>query len=252
MESIERRLLLANCLMGVVGLATACGGGGGGREVTTTAPQAQDPPVQQPSPPAPAPQPSPAPSPQPSPPPPPSPAPSPSAPPPAPLPPPPPAPPPAPLATVWTPARDSAGDVLVSEWERLPLMQWVEVGGVGARLADVLETPYYSTSGGADDRESLTGPWCGAAWDATRKRLIVQGGGHGDGHMCSNGIYEVSLSKAKCVRLVNRSPRSVQQQYNRMTKEFEAWNADGYGYPGGAHPLKDGTPGSVHTYHGLV
>lgn len=131
-------------------------------------------------------------------------------------------------------------------------MQWVEVGGVGARLADVLETPYYSTSGGADDRESLTGPWCGAAWDATRKRLIVQGGGHGDGHMCSNGIYEVSLSKAKCVRLVNRSPRSVQQQYNRMTKEFEAWNADGYGYPGGAHPLKDGTPGSVHTYHGLV
>ena len=153
---------------------------------------------------------------------------------------------------MWTPARDGSGNVLVSEWEQLPLMQWFEVGGVGSRLSEVQETPYYPTSGGADDRESLTGPWCGAAWDSARQRLLVQGGGHGDGHMCSNGIYEVSMAKLRCARLVDRSLRSAEHQYNRQTKVFEAWNPNGYGFPGGAHPLKDGSPGSVHTYHGLV
>lgn len=241
MTSIDRRLALKGCFAGVAGLVAACDGnppGSFGTEYSSgvgspsldpiTSPQVETSKSAALTQPAPAVPPSVAP--------------------------PPAAPPPAssPLATVWTPARESNGDVLTSEWESLPVMQWVEVGGASNRLADVLQSPGYPTSGGADDRESLTGPWCGAAWDAVRRRLILQGGGHGDGHMCSNGIYEVSLAKARCARLIDRSPRSAEQQYNAKTKVFEAWDANGSGYPNYAHPLKGGTPGSAHTYHGLV
>lgn len=155
------------------------------------------------------------------------------------------------VSSVWTPNRDGAGDVLLSDFAALPTMQWIDVAGPNNTLRSVQETPDLLTSSGAPDNNSLTNPWCGAAWDAAKKRLIVQGGGHGDGHPCSNGIFSVSAVTMRCARLVDRTPTAYLNQYNVATRVFEAWNPAQYGYYGVPWVLANGHPSSSHTYHGL-
>jgi len=155
------------------------------------------------------------------------------------------------VGSVWTPNRDGTGNVIQSDFDALPTLQWIEVAGTNTTLRSVQELPTLPSGTSAPDNNSLTDPWCGAAWDSSNKRMILQGGGHGDGHPCSNAIFEVSAAKMKCTRLVDRTSTSQLQAYNIVSKLFENWSGSTYAYYGVSWPLKNGHPSSAHTYHGL-
>ncbi len=148
----------------------------------------------------------------------------------------------------WSPNRDTAGAVLLSDFEQLPLLTWLQVDGAGNRLVEVIEQPHYPSLTGADGSPNIVAAWGGAAWDPVAQRLLITGGGHGDAHPCDTGVYALAAGRLQFTRVVDRQPLSVYQTY-----------ADGrfidtlpYGYAWYSVPMKNGVPSSWHTYDGLV
>ncbi len=149
------------------------------------------------------------------------------------------------VGTVWTPNRDAGGDILVSDWNNLPLHQWLTVAGAASSLRSAIETPVLPASSGGDSSRGITKAWGGMAWDYFNGVGYINGGGHSDSHMCETGIYKIELSKLTFSRIVNRQPTSQVQYWNGSAL------VPGNQYPDHNNPLLNGVPGSVHTYHQL-
>lgn len=153
---------------------------------------------------------------------------------------------PAIAGSVWTPARDVAGNVLAGNWVGLPLNTWFDVAG--PVLNDVIETPHYTKYGGGDSSYSIISAWCGAAWDYASQKMFISGGGHTDSSACETGIYQLDAATLALSRIRNRDPMSVVQNWNASTLALVP--SDTYQMP--PTPLTNGVPGAVHTYHGLL
>lgn len=148
---------------------------------------------------------------------------------------------------LWTPNRDAGGVVLASDWQNLPLNQYVSaVGGV---MNDVIETPHYPSDFGPDGSGSITRAWCGASCDYVGKAMHFFGGGHGDSSACENGVYKLDVSKLQFSRIRNRTPLASLQQWDINTGALGDFDYHhGAIYP----PQKDGAPGARHTYSGML
>jgi hypothetical protein len=106
----------------------------------------------------------------------------------------------------------------------LPPGHWLEVPN--SNLSAVFPVP---PPPGATGPRSVMDAWSGAAYDTTRDRLIVWGGGHGD--YSGNEVYAFDLATLSWQRLTEPS------------RDVGGNEASGY-YP-------DGLPRSRHTYNSL-
>ncbi len=106
--------------------------------------------------------------------------------------------------------------------EVLPPGHWYEVPA--SSLAVDLVGP-------DEDVPSVMGPWGGGAYDTTRDRLVVWGGGHMD--YWGNELYAFDTSSLTWVQLTEPTPKDT----------IPSPNEDPV-YP-------DGRPASVHTYDGM-
>jgi hypothetical protein len=232
----------------------ACGGGGGSADANAAA--AGQPPAPTPSP-SPAPSPSPTPAPGPSP----TPAPTPGSSP-VPAPPPPPLPPrPASAAvsgpalrltgSLWAPNTDAQQQVLASDFDQLPMNRWLAVDT--NTLDDVVPRPRYATKlGQPDGSPSIINAWCGAAYDYVDQVMYLSGGGHGDSHLCENGVYSLSASTLRFGVVRERSPVSAAQRWDTVNRRaIPVPSASDPLNESADMPLADGTPGASHTYDSL-
>jgi hypothetical protein len=177
--------------------------------------------------------------------------------PPAPAPAPAPAAPPQIQASVWTPARDAAGNVLLSDLDQLQPYVWYYVGGADAILDNAIETPHYPKprNAGPDGSEGIVAAWGGAAWDYSSQTMYLSGGGHGDTHECDTGVYALRSSSLRFERVVDRQPLTQFRWYDTVnsTPGNPVFGDDpAFGGWGMNSPLKNGVPTSFHTYDGLV
>lgn len=155
-------------------------------------------------------------------------------------------------SSVWTPRRSADGLVLSTEYPQLPLNTWLDVAGTNNTLNSVIETPHHpkagTPAGGPDGSASITDAWAGAAWDHVSQRMILSGGGHGDGHECETGIYGVTADSLRFELLVPRQSLSQVQSWNTTTNVLQATSVGNAGYN---VPQQNGVPGSMHTYWGM-
>ncbi len=106
---------------------------------------------------------------------------------------------------------------------------WVEVPN--SRLRDVAPSPLPSGNSGLD---GLTAAWSGGAFDTTRNRLMIWGGGHAD--YSGNEIYGFDVDTLSWGVIEQNTPVNQIPTVNDPTTET---------YP-------DGKPAARHTYDGLV
>lgn len=107
----------------------------------------------------------------------------------------------------------------------LPPGHWYQVPN--SKIRDVLPTPIPP---GWTGPEAIIIAWSGGAYDTTRNRYLVWGGGHAD--YCGNEIYAFDLNTLKWSRLWGPSA---------AIPTSGTWEA----YP-------DGNPAARHTYDGLT
>ncbi len=109
--------------------------------------------------------------------------------------------------------------------ENLQPGHWLEIPN--SKLASVAPNPIPAGNSGVS---SVMEAWSGGAFDTTRNRLIVWGGGHGD--YSGNEIYAFDLNTLQWNRLTEPSP-------------INGWKEGDIVYP------QDGGPVSRHTYGSL-
>lgn len=150
----------------------------------------------------------------------------------------------------WTPNRDAAGDVLLSDYAQLPLNQWVDVAGENNRLDSVIETPHAPRAAGqgGDGTPNIVAAWGGAAWDYVNQRMIIAGGGHADLIEYATGIYGITAGRLRFERLVDSQPPSALQAWNFSTHRLEPVSLGNSGNV----PLRTGVPSFGHTFDGMV
>ena len=119
--------------------------------------------------------------------------------------------------------RTVAGSTLAELLETVPVGAWIDVPNT--HLDEVAERTNWAGTG-LPKNGNVIGPWCSAAYDTKRERMICWGGGHGD--YAGNELYAFDLASLTWSRLTNASD-PVADTGN-----------DGY-YP-------DGLPPSRHTY----
>jgi hypothetical protein len=167
---------------------------------------------------------------------------------------------PAPQATkstfdglVWTPGRDSMGNILPSDLNQLQPFVWYNVGGAGSILNSVIETPHYPKprSPGTDGSSGIVTAWGGAAWDHVSQTMYISGGGHGDTHECDTGVYALKATTLSFERVVNRQFRWYDLE-NSTPGNPRFGDDPAFGGWAMNLPLKNGVPSSFHTYDGLV
>ncbi len=148
----------------------------------------------------------------------------------------------------WSPHRDDAGLVLLSDYPQLPANQWVRLTGPNSTVLSVGAMPPYVNGYGSDGFHNIISAWGGASWDSVNDRLNLSGGGHGDSSAAQTEIIAVDGRTMKIEVVVARQPLASALNLNPTTKVLFA----GEGYPGGYNlPLATGVPGSMHTYNGL-
>ncbi|MBI3367580.1 MAG: hypothetical protein HY021_03755, partial [Burkholderiales bacterium] len=150
----------------------------------------------------------------------------------------------------WTPNRDTAGNVLTTDYSQLPTMKWLDVTGAGNKLDSVIETPHAprAGTGGGDGTPYIVSAWGGAAWDHVNQRMIIANGGHGDVIEYATGIYGISAGKLSFERLIDSQPASALQSWNFSTHQLDNVSRGN----SSTAPLKTGVPAFSHTYDGLV
>ncbi|OYV76584.1 MAG: hypothetical protein B7Z66_07905, partial [Chromatiales bacterium 21-64-14] len=102
---------------------------------------------------------------------------------------------------------------------------WYEAPGT--MMKDVAPLPYDSRV------QNVIDAWSGGAFDTKRDRLIVWGGGHGD--YWGNEVYVFDVNTLK---------------WQRLNDPY--WPAKDFGWGVSATVFPDGSPGSRHTYDGMV
>ena len=154
-------------------------------------------------------------------------------------------------AGVWTPNLDGRGNILVSDFEQLPLYGWVQAQT--NTLDDVVPLPRYPTQqGNADGSRSIVNAWCGAAYDYQNQVMYLSGGGHADSHICENGIYALSADTLRFSIARARSPMSAGQWYDAVNRRFVAVTGPTDPKNGSANTcMTDGTSGATHTFDAL-
>lgn len=110
-------------------------------------------------------------------------------------------------------AQQPAFDLAPGEWYEVP----------NSALRSVMLSP---TPSGYGDPGSVMTAWSGGAYDTTRDRLIVWGGGHNN--YAGNELYAFDLKSLSWSRLTDPSSLS--------------------GFSEGSSTMPDGRPKSVHTY----
>ena len=108
-----------------------------------------------------------------------------------------------------------------------PTIGWHQLTGTKMRSV----CPNVPSLEGALGCTAVTLAWGGAAFDTTRNRLIIWGGGHSD--YFGNEVYALNLETATVQRLNNPSPNPPTSCSNNGT-------------------MPDGTPVSRHTYNHLA
>jgi hypothetical protein len=150
---------------------------------------------------------------------------------------------------LWQPNLDGSGNILVSDFERLPLNRWV--AAETNRLDDNVPSPRYPTLlGNSDGSPSIVSAWCGAAYDYVNQIMYLSGGGHADSHICENGIYALSAETLRFTVARQRSPMSAGQYWNGSQLVPVASPSD----PGNNSAnscMADGAPGASHTFDAL-
>lgn len=159
-------------------------------------------------------------------------------------------PPPPPIALVgnaWTPNRNTDLTILDTDWEQLPLNQYVYVEAPTLLASGAIETPHYTAANSSDSALGIINTWSGAAWNANAQEMFISGGGHLATSSCETGIYRLKANTLLFDRAKDREPQS----------ENGSWN---YAYPPVFTPgenwqsviLKNSQHGAIHTYWGIV
>jgi hypothetical protein len=135
------------------------------------------------------------------------------------------------------PAVDQGGDVdFLSD---LAPGAWYEVPH--SQMAEVVPVPMPP---GRENQRGIMSAWSGGAWDSTRNRLIVFGGGHSDGG--DNSIYVFDLDDLRWTRVFTTGTNE-NGYYASCTDNPDLnipLNATAASYP-------DGSPIVYHTYDAL-
>lgn len=113
-------------------------------------------------------------------------------------------------------------DLRPGEWLEMPNSRLDAVAAKPPAISQSL----YDSMRGIMGILGLTAAWSGGAYDTSRERLILWGGGHGD--YGGNEIYVFDMNKLAWERLNDPSPGPYDQKV-----------------------LSDGAPASVHTYDGI-